>query len=244
METFWRKIKTPAFVLVACVLLVAVLCWLGYWQLERAAYKRTLEDRYFDNIAAPALQEARLVEMTGGEAGKPVFAFRTIELTGRYSPGKSFLLDNQIYRSRVGYRVVSLFESKSYMHYLVDRGWIAADANRSIVPSPDYPDGEVRILAIIWPNLGLVPVLKESALEGAWPKRIQRLNFERIQSATGLKVFPYLLRLEPAQPGVFTVLSRTVRFSADRHIAYAVQWFGLALTLVVGLVVLVRKQGK
>ena len=247
MATFWRKIKTPAFVLFACLLLVAALCWLGFWQLERAAYKRILEDQYFDNLAAVPLEESSLVEMwklQEGAAGKPVFAFRTIELTGKYAQGKSFLLDNQIYKTRVGYRVIGLFESDSDTHYLVDRGWIAADTNRNVLPGPEYPDGEVTIFGMVWPNLGLVPVLKKSALDESWPKRIQRVDIELMQSVAGIKIFPYLLRLEPSQPGAFTVLSRKVRFSADRHTAYAVQWFGLAFTLVAGLIILVRKHGK
>jgi len=184
------------------------------------------------------------MSMKHAQAENPGFAFRTLNLTGHYLGEKSFLLDNQIYRGQVGYRVITVFESKSGQHYLIDRGWISAGTDRGVLPRPGFPANEITVLSVIWPNLGLVPLLKDSALEKSWPKRIQRANMERMQNIVGVPVFPYLLRLETLQAGVFTVLNPQVAFFAERHTAYAVQWFGLALTLFVGLIILVRKQDK
>ena len=42
------------------------------------------------------------------------------------------------------------------------------------------------------------------------------------------------LRLEPGQPGGLTAITIGTSLSPDRHLGYAVQWFGLALVLVCG----------
>lgn len=229
--------------LALCLLLVAGLCWLGVWQLDRAAYKRTLEARYFDNLAALPLVEQNLKGMKYVKDKNPEIAFRSLNLTGRYLGEKTFLLDNQTYKTRVGYRVITVFESNTEQYYLIDRGWIPAGTSRADLPHPEVHSNEVMLQGVVWPNLGLVPLLKDSALDTTWPKRIQRINMERLQKIMGVQVFPYLLRLEARQAGSFVVQIRQVSFSAERHTAYAVQWFGLAITLLIGLIILVRKQG-
>jgi len=240
----WSKTRATPYLLAGCLVLVAGLCWLGLWQLERAAYKRTLEAHYFDNLAALPLGEQSLLGMQYDQAENPEFAFRTLRLSGVYLGEKSFLLDNQIFRMQVGYRVITVFKSRSGQNYLIDRGWIPAGTDRTVLPHPEFPDHEITLLGIIWPNLGLVPLLSDSVLDEGWPKRIQRANMDRMEKLAGVTVFPYLLRLEAFQAGVFTVLNRQVDFSAERHTAYAVQWFGLALILLAGLIILGRKQGK
>lgn len=244
MSSIRSKNTLSRFVFLLCLLLVALLCWLGVWQLERAEFKRGLEDRYFDSLANLPLDEASLKLTTSLPEVDTGLAFRQLVLTGTYARARTFLIDNQIYKGRFGYRAITLFTSAAGDKYLVDRGWLAGSKERSVLPKIETPNAQISIQSVIWPNLGLVPLLESNPPEAGWPKRIQRVDLELMQSVLEIEAFPMLLRLEKFQPGVLTVVTQQVSFSADRHTGYAVQWFGLAITLFAGLIILYRRQRK
>jgi surfeit locus 1 family protein len=68
-----------------------------------------------------------------------------------------------------------------------------------------------------------------------WPKVVQRMEVERM--AASVDAAAVEIRLEPDQPGVLTPPLMQMNMPAARHTAYAVQWFGLAVALLVGYVV-------
>ncbi|MBV1907280.1 MAG: SURF1 family protein [Pseudomonadales bacterium] len=247
MLSMKSKKLSSLIILVGILALFSLLLWLGFWQLERAAYKRSLEDRYFDSLAMRPLKENALQISELEESGlgmESELAFRQLRLRGQYLPGRNFLIDNQLYKGQPGYRLVSAFRSAMGNNYLVDRGWLAAEADRSNLPVLVTPEEDISILNVIWPNLGLVPLLKDLPEVDGWPKRIQRVDLAHMQDMLGLSVFPNLLRLEKLQPGVLIVLTQNISFSGEKHTGYAVQWFGLAITLLVGLIVLYRKKNQ
>lgn len=220
----WRM---SAFVLV----FLPVTIGLGAWQLERASYKRSLEDAYFDALGSRPAHE-------GDEWG----AFAPVTLRGRYVEGRSYLVDNQIVDGEVGYIVVTVFETDSNARYLVNRGFLPAPRVREDLPTFDSPQGEVTISALAWPELGLPPIWQENEWSGAYPRRIQRLDIPKLAAVEG--AVRWQLRLEHGQPGGLTPTSLAVDFNPARHTGYAVQWFGLASALLIGFVIFGRLGGR
>ena len=243
MKAKHSKAKTLGFNLVGLLLGVVLVC-LGLWQLERAEYKRLLQDRFFENQAMLPLRETELarpgVEKQAVEITSEL-AFRQLRLSGRFDPDRSFLLDNQVFKGRLGYRVISLFVSDTQRSYLLDRGWLPAEKNRGIPDVIETPHGPVMVLSVIWPNLGHLPVLKADPLKPGWPRRIQSADIAQMQKALKKTVFPSILHIERAQPGSLQALNRQISFKPERHTAYAVQWFGLAGVMLIGLCVLHRR---
>ncbi len=216
----WRM---SAFVLV----FLPITLGLGAWQLERASYKRSLEDAYFDALGArPALE------------GEDWQAFSPVRLQGRFVNERSYLVDNQISDGDVGYFVVTVFETTAGNRYLVNRGFVAAPAVREELPQIEVVEGEVRIDALAWPELGLPMIWQETDWRGAYPRRIQRLDVAKLSETES--AVRWQLRLEHGQPGGLTPTSLAVDFNPARHTGYAVQWFGLATALLIGFVVFGR----
>ena len=218
------------FVLVMLPVVIA----LGIWQLERAAYKQELMDAYFDKLGG--LPQPLL----GNVAPE---AFTLVRINGHYLT-TNLLLDNQVNDGRQGYWVYTPFTS-AQATWLINRGWYEAPGARDVTPQiPPVPAHEVTIVALVWPDTGMLPLFgtstedaMEQLNEQTW--RMQRLDFEALRERIAEPVLPKLtqaleLRLEAAQPGVLKALPQTIGFGVERHKGYAFQWFGLALALVVG----------
>ena len=201
-------------------LLLPVLVALGFWQLERGALKRSLESSYLERLT-------RLPVAPGAEVlAEP---FTRVRLRGSY--GKQvFLLDNQVAAGRVGYWVVQVFVTDA-QRYLVNRGFVPAPSSRDELPVIGAPQGTIEIVGAVWPFLGLVPLLDEDPWSDGWPKRVQRMNIERMARAADAA--PVELRLENGQPGVFSAAPFAAVLSDARHRGYAVTWFGLSATLLI-----------
>ncbi|HEX7034701.1 MAG TPA: SURF1 family protein [Pseudomonadales bacterium] len=205
----------------AVAALLPVLIGLGVWQLQRAAEKRGLEMRFYERLGAPPVTPP-------ADAGQADFL--RVRLVGAYQAGHDYLVDNRIREGRPGYWVVSRFEAEDGRLYLVNRGWLAAGADRDRLPAVPTPPGRVALIGVVWPDLGLPPLLEADPWAPGWPKRVQRLDVARMADGEP-RIVAREIRLEPGQPGVFAAAPLQADFRPERHRAYAAQWFGLALVL-------------
>jgi len=215
---------------VVMVLLPGVIA-LGLWQLDRGAQKRVLETAYLNKLTALPLPvaEAPLDE-----------AFQRVVLHGEFIE-QIFLVDNQVVEGVIGYWVVQGFVDKAGTKYLVNRGFVPASTSRSELPDVSAPAGMVKVIGVVWPFTGLIPVLDEDAWQPGWPKRVQRLDVARMANKTGAKAVE--LRLEPGQPGVTIAAPFATVLSDAQHKGYAATWFGLAVALVLSYAIFGFKSG-
>jgi cytochrome oxidase assembly protein ShyY1 len=216
---------------VLAVLLLPGLLGLGYWQLQRADQKRVALAEFAQRSVAPPI-ELRNLPM-------PAQQYTHIAVKGRYDNRHSFLLDNRIFQGRFGYEIITPFltagESRTL---LVDRGWVAGDPARLQQPRIEPVEGEVTLTGHVYreaAHIRFVNTLDESASGKArWPKLVQSLQMADLQRGLGAPVLPFILRLDADVPGAYGIAWRVVNigFGPERHIAYAVTWFTMAVTLV------------
>lgn len=197
-----------------------LLIGLGIWQLDRAADKRAHQTRFYERLGAPP--QAAPADWRDTD-------FLRVRLRGQYRSGHDYLVDNRIRDGRPGYWVVTRFRADDGRTYLVNRGWIAADG-RARLPEVATPRGTVELTGVVWPDLGLPPLLAGDAWSADWPKRVQRLDVRRM-AAEDDGVVPREIRLEHGQPGAFDAAPVHVTLRPERHQGYAAQWFGLAVVL-------------
>ena len=91
------------------------------------------------------------------------------------------------------------------------------------------------MVATVWPDLGQIPILADIPWGEQWPKQIQRLEIDRM--AQLVDAYPVELRLEGGQPGVLAAAPFAQVFSDVTHKGYALTWFGLSITLILGFVI-------
>ena len=204
------------------VLMLPLVLGLGFWQLERASYKQALMDAYLDNLGA--------LPVTLTDDPNP---FTRVRVRGNYLPIQ-LLLDNQIDAGTPGYWVYAPFTADG-ITWLVNRGWVAGPRLRTDLPAvPELPQGEVTIVALAWPDTGMLPLFGEEPMQriNAGVVRMQRLDIAALEALLELPLRAQELRLEAGQPGVLKAAPQVIGFGVARHQGYAFQWFGLALALI------------
>ena len=214
------------------VCFLPLLIFLGNWQLDRGAFKRSLEEQYLSRLTVLPVNLDQPTPLS--RLGQPLEPFTRVRVSGKFT-NETFLLDNQISNGKTGYWVYQVFQTASSARFLVNRGFLAAPPNRESLPGVPKAEGAITVVATLWPDLGLPPIFASEPWGKKWPKRIQRRNIQRMADAS--KSQAYELRLESGQPGVLAAAPFAQKLSDLKHRGYALTWFGLALALFISYLV-------
>jgi cytochrome oxidase assembly protein ShyY1 len=84
-------------------------------------------------------------------------------------------------------------------------------------------------------------VLAADQPQAQYPQLRQSMVLADIESETGFKLWSYILYLQASSEAVLQPHWRMVQMGPEKHRGYAVQWFGLALTLLVMYVYRLRQ---
>lgn len=215
---------------VAGLLLLLLLLFLGFCQLDRAAQKQVLLQAYGDRPADAAIR------IDGTVAFGPDWRYRRAELIGVYAPEHQFLLDNRVQEGRVGYQVLTpLRLAASDAVVLVNRGWVPQGATRAdLPPLPTPGDAELSIEGLIdFPPQKVFVLGEGEDRDPGWPKVLQQIRLDLQAQQLGVRLLPMVLLLDKDQPGGFVREWNPVVVGPERHLGYAVQWFALAAALVI-----------
>lgn len=227
----WVMPRAVLKISIFAVVMLPILVSLGFWQLDRAQQKQDLLD----------LQKHVRHQGVLHLDGKSVWnaePHRLLSLQGNYSD-KAYLLDNRTFMGRSGYEVLQVFhmtgeDPRSFI--LVNRGWIAAPNLRSELPLVEVPDSgnTVALQGMLMPFTENFVLSEGDEPDITWPRRVQSLGFERAsQELGGIGLVPKIFRIEKDEPGALQVLPAQRGTSVEKHKAYALQWFSLAITLLV-----------
>ena len=220
--------RPPAWAIIVTLVLTAVLLSLGTWQLNRGWAKRDLEAA-FDQAGAGETLSLDQASLPTPPAGTVVRA----RASGRYVADRQLLLDNQPRERVPGYRVWTVLDTDTGM-IVVDRGWVAADPDRSSLPDTTV-SSEMRSVSGFWralPEPGLRLEVDHCSGQ-AWPRVVNYPTHAELQCILGGPVQPGLLLLDAAEADGF-VREWTLPnpLPPSRHYGYAAQWFALAATLL------------
>lgn len=228
--------------LLVAALATAGFAGLGLWQLERARAKGEL-------LAALDRAESGPTVTLPADPGRfEALAYQRVRLTGRLRGDRQFLLDNRIHQGRPGFDVLVPLVRGNGDTVLVDRGWVPATATREPAqPVALKRQGEVEARGLLWlpePALALGPALAPTG--GGWPRLVTRVDYDALGQALGTPLLPAVVRLDPSIPWALTPRPLRPQFGPMRHIGYAVQWFALALTvlIVTGLLLHRARRGR
>ena len=216
-----------ALTLQVVVALVTTMA-LSTWQISRALEKTTLSNAYEERLRAEPVD--------GSQYSAETPDFTRLALTGRYDPERMFLVSAQP-RAR-GRTVVSVLTTDSGA-FLVNRGWTLRSPTKS---APETPTGRVSLVGMAWPEIAVLPGIREETWPDGWPKTARAVNAERMAEAAG--AHPREVRLEAGGAGVFRAAPVDWDYSPGQHWSYAVQWLLIGTAVGVGYVVIGRRRGR
>jgi surfeit locus 1 family protein len=234
-----RNFAPTLFAVVLTLAAVLLFVRLAFWQLGRAAEKDALQAQY-------AAGQRSVVELTAANAAT-LTRYQRVRARGRYDSAHQILLDSMpSAMGQPGYRVVTPFELQQGGWVLVDRGWHRPGATRDDLP--DVAVGEnVRTVA---GQLSVLPrpgVRLAAAPGGSdqWPRVMNYPDQKTVEGALDRKVLPGLVLLDANQPdGYERAWQARADMGSERHLSYAVQWFGFAIAAVALFIVLGLRRGQ
>ncbi len=206
------------------IALLPILVGLGFWQLERHKAKLAMEELY------QSRQQGQF-SLADVQAQDDPLYFQ-LSLTGQFDNARSFLLDNRTLSGRVGFHVLTPFIAQTGETVIIDRGWIAGTPDRRRLPSIPSISGFSSVTGLSWKPAGEAFLLEDDQWSEQWPKVIQAIDEPRMQRALTGSVEPWLLIQDEFQPGSLQRNFHLTNMPASRHFAYAIQWFSMAMALL------------
>lgn len=220
--TFWASLCT----LVA----LAVLLWLGTWQLQRLEQKETLIAQLEAQAAGPPIA-------LPGDLSDPALDFTLVQVAGRFVPAKALRLANRIHDGKVGAHLVAPFVANDGRGLLVDRGWVPIQQGDAAPGADRPPAGEQQ----------LTGYLRHGGWSGMAAFRPENAPDKGLFNWPDLAAMAALVELPNAIDQVYLVLVPASDDTAEglpipqpppvdlpnNHLQYAITWYALALVLLV-----------
>ncbi len=218
--------------------LAALFVTAGFWQLGRGATKEAMLAN-----AQRVVTERNPVPLSVAADPQRPSDLDWSAGSGRFADAPPVLLDNQIRESRPGIRVYRVFLPEAGDPLLVELGWLPLPADRRLPFIEPLPD-TVRVSGLLTPppSVGIA-----TPAVTATPQGLLAIGLDRDVLSTALQLpglAPRVLKLDPDIPLGYArdldILPNTL--TPQRHLGYAVQWFGLAAAVLVIAVVMTVRQ--
>jgi surfeit locus 1 family protein len=237
----WKWILTSLLVVAGAALCIR----LGFWQLDRLAWRQLFNARVEGQINAAVLDlnhnlpADQLYDME----------YRRVAVQGTYDYNQEIILRNQVYDSRLGVRVFTpLMVDGSEKTILVERGWIPVEDSSPQARAKYDEPGQVIVSGVLrrpleTPDFGGVPNPTLSPDEprlDAW----NFINLKQIQAQTTLQLLPVYIQQSPGPNQTGYPVREVVvpEITEGPHMGYAFQWFSFAAILGVGYPFFLWKQ--
>jgi surfeit locus 1 family protein len=198
---------------------------LGCWQLARYHDKKTLLETYQRQLSTKPVSL---------EAIQNPSEFQHVKISGHFINGETLFVQNRFYHDQLGYEVLTVFKTKDNNKYiLVNRGWVArifGGRPLALAPVPGLQNltGHLKRVGEYQFILG------ENILDPiARPLVIQKIDLTEISQVLHHTFYPYVVRLDATSPAGFAREWTITSVTPERHMGYAVQWFLMAIVLLI-----------
>ena len=201
---------------------------LGVWQSSRALEKEQRLDRIVELKQQNSLSLAKVLALKKSNTQVNYINDFPVTIDGNFLPNSVFLLDNQVNKNSLGYRVYQVAQTGEKA-VLVNLGWIQGSINRQELPKvvplvgPLQFEGHIRFI-----EKGIM--LAEQNFEtNQWPLRVQQIELDKFSALMGIELLPFVVYLDKDEALGFIKNWKPIVMPPEKHRAYAFQWFSLAV---------------
>ena len=227
--------------LVPSILILATMAFLvslGFWQLDRADQKRTIE---------ASIQKANtgVVELIINQNELLNKEYYEVRLQGSYIGDKQFIYDNQIVDQASGYYVLTPFVLTGQSNaIMINRGFIPWNGRRDQLDDIAVDSAFKEIKVQISRPIKRIE-LKTSDISNQFPVLIQAIDFDVIEEISSTSFVDVIGLLDPSSDDGFVRKWEPYTGSIEKHIGYAIQWFLMALALgIIGIRIGLKQRKK
>jgi len=234
LTCFNRRFTPRWSMIIITTIFVAFFIRLGFWQIHRADEKKHMLVAQANQVKAPAQW------WMGGE--KAPAQYQNIKVRGHYLP-TILLLDNQHYKHEFGYDVLSPLELSDGKVIVIDRGWVPAGRSRQSFPQVKPLSDDAEVLGTVYfPSANQWILGPASEQKANNLTLVEGINAKLLSQVLQKKVYPFIIRLDKQDANGFVRDWAIVSMPPERHLGYALQWFAMALVILIIFVALNLKK--
>ena len=218
--------KTKAIVTLIFSGGLLLLVSLGVWQFNRGVEKRALEE-------VLSASQAQYLALSSEPDEWNQYDHRKVSLSGKWITEKSLLMANRSYQSRIGYEVYSPFELADRSWILVNRGWVSKEKAENLAVEAEHSVKQTEIKGHFYLPKGGFTLGDMASETTGWPREILYFDQAQLTRLFEQKIAPGVLVIDESESMSLTRMWKPIVVDANRHFGYAVQWWGLAITMMI-----------
>jgi surfeit locus 1 family protein len=223
----------------------AILVGLGTWQMARLSWKEGLIRAIAERSTAPPVNAPAEGEWAG--LTKDEVEYRRVTLEGSFLHADEARVFTDLPRTKgpargIGYWVLTPLVQADGSVVIVNRGFVPIGRAEPASRREGQLEGPVKVTGLIrWAEERNLFTPSDDPASGRWFTR----DPAAIAAAMGIRrVAPFTVDAEASAPGGLPQGGETRLVLSNRHLEYALTWYGLALGLVIVTVAyLVRGRG-
>ncbi|MDH5571109.1 MAG: SURF1 family protein [Gammaproteobacteria bacterium] len=205
---------------------ILVFSSLGYWQVERAEYKKNLEQEIVIRNNSPAIALNVSIKDISQNY------YRHVKVKGVYDVTHEVLMDNKIHQGEAGYHVYTpLVLDGSDTVIMINRGWLKGGHDRQSIPETSVTGGLIELSGRLHPLPSKPPLVLENNMDPG--KRWIYFDAEKYGKITGLKLLPAIILLDKNEVDGYIRDWPKYDAKVSMHIGYSFMWFTFAIIVLV-----------
>jgi len=227
--------------LIFTLIIFAGLMKLGFWQTERAVEKEQRLIRITELQQQQAISLSQVLALNAQKSSNLPASESTdflidadyfndfpLELVGDFNSEQVFLLDNQVNKNQLGYRILQVAMVDDYA-VLVNLGWLAGSIDRNVLPEVTPLAGNYRFKGNMrFVETGIM-LMEQNFDNFQWPLRIQQVELTKFSKLIDAKLLPFVVYLDKKEDIGFEKNWHPIVMPPEKHRGYAFQWFSLAV---------------
>ncbi len=206
--------------------MVAFLCFLGNWQVERLEWKLGLIEKLETRYGLPSIAPPETV------SNPDDWEYRHVSISGRFLHMREMPLYSIGPTGRPGYDLYTPLLTRNGNYMIINRGWVPEKLKEQVSRPATIRAEAVQITGVL---------RKDMKRERFTPENYPGRNLwyygdlQAMAKAQDLaQVFPMFLYADKgAEQGEYPVGGRTRLKLVNNHLDYAMTWYGLAIVLLV-----------
>jgi surfeit locus 1 family protein len=220
-----KKITPLSFIIVSITFVI--LCSLGSWQLYRLEWKKELIREADSKLDLDAIDLPKDTSLFSS------LVYRKIKVKGAFLHDKEIHLyaGSRAYKSQPGYLILTPLKTEDNRIILVNRGWVAEKKKIAATRPETIEDKTYEIEGyLLRGEKSTWSTLNNDPLKNLW----LWVDMKSISKSTNIDLGDYYIMAKKIHNDE-TPLGRIIKTRDIRndHLAYALTWFGCALSMIV-----------
>jgi surfeit locus 1 family protein len=252
LQTIDKRKKTPVQSLVRSTLWLGLtlivfigLIKLSFWQYNRGIEKEQRLARITElNQQSPlTLEEIIKISTENRLVGKEGINDFPVTINGEFDAEHVFLLDNQVEKRSLGYRVLQVIETQKYA-VLVNLGWVQGSIDRNMIPDITPLHGQSKFQGHVRIVEQGIMLTSQDFSQPSWPLRVQQIELDKFSTLTNKPLLPFVVYLNQNEVIGFKKNWHPIVMPPEKHFGYAFQWASLAIAWLILMICLRVKTQK